>query len=124
MKSKISKLIELSEKNVELCPWCKEKSSGFYFTQLKSEIEELENAFKNNDLDNIEEEIGDVLWDTITLVLICEREKKVDSTKIITRVLEKFERRKPWLLTGQKVTREESGRIWDEAKKLEKSSKK
>lgn len=124
MKSNILQLLELIQKNASSCPWCIEKSSDYYFDRLKGEVGELQEAFKKNDLDNIEEELGDVLWDTLTLALICERENKINSSKVISRVLEKFARRKPWLISGQKVTKEESARIWVEAKKLEKEQKK
>ncbi len=119
----LNELIELSKKNVTKCPWCKEKTQETYFPLLMDEIKELKAAFKNNDLDNLEEELGDILWVTLTLIYICERDKKVDSDKVIKRVLEKFKSRKPWLLTGEPVSREEAGRIWEDAKKKEKGRK-
>ncbi|MBI5223705.1 hypothetical protein HY990_04755 [Candidatus Micrarchaeota archaeon] len=123
MKSKIIELIDLSRKNTEICEWCKDQSSRDYLARLKDEVAELELAFKNNDLKNIEEELGDVLWDTITLAYICEREGKLKSDAVISGVLAKFARRKPWLIRGEKVSKEEAGRIWVEAKRKEKEQK-
>lgn len=119
----LGELVSLSKKNVSLCPWCSVKPSLEYFKFLKDEISELEDAFKNNDFDNVEEELGDVLWVILTLTLICEREKKVQSEKVIDRVLDKFAKRKPWLLKNQKVTSDEAVKIWNEAKKKEKEAK-
>ena len=119
----ISSLISLSKKNLSVCPWCSVKPSLEYFKFLKDEIVELEEALKKDDLDNIEEELGDVLWVTLTLILICEREKKVQSEMLVDRILKKFIGRKPWLLTNEKVTSDEAVKIWNEAKKKEKEAK-
>lgn len=116
----IHELLMLSRKNIHKCPWCKEKTPENYFTLLKEEITELEIAFKNNDLENVKEEIGDVLWDTISLLYVCERDKNVKPNEVLLAVLKKFKTRKPWLLTDQAVTQEEASRIWQEAKKKEK----
>ena len=120
MKSKFSFLLDFTKLNVENCPWCNTKKSDYYFERLKEEVDELSDALEKKDFDNTEEEIGDVLWDTLTLIYILEKEGKVDSKRVIDRLIEKFDRRKPWLLKGEKVTSQEASRIWNEAKSLEK----
>ena len=120
---KIHDVIALSKKNVAKCPWCKQKTAEQYVTFLKDEIAELEEAFQNNDLKNIEEELGDVLWSALTLAYLCERDKRIKPDVIISRVLEKFKLRKPWLLTDETVTLDNASRIWEAAKKKEKAKR-
>lgn len=123
MKKHLPEFIDLLEKNLTVCPWCSKKSSTEYFEFLKNEVFELETAIKNSDSQNIEEELGDVLWVTLTLILMCEREKIVQSDLVVSRVIKKFLARKPWLLSGEKVTSDQAIKIWNDAKKKEKEKK-
>lgn len=123
MKTHFPNLFDLSKKNLALCDWCNQKSSLEYLKLLKDEISELEQAFQKSDFDNIEEELGDVFWDLLILSLICEKEGKVNANRIIPRILEKFSNRKPWLISGELVTREQAAKIWVAAKLKEKMDK-
>ena len=120
MKRETSKLIDLARKNLELCEWCAQKTPEQYFEHMKKEVKELEEAFLKNDFDNVEEELGDVIWVCFVLAYLCERDKKIKTTKVIERILKKIATRKPWLIEGKKVSAEEADRIWNEAKKKEK----
>lgn len=59
---------------------------GYALKDLKSEVTELARAVKNVDLENIEEEIGDVLFSCVNI----SRFFKIDSEKSLTKSIEKF----------------------------------
>ncbi len=113
-------LINLSERNIRLCPWCGERSSSQFLKEVVGEVEELRQAFISKDYDNVKEEIGDIIWDLLTLSHICEKEGKFSSESVPRSILNKIENRKPWLIRGEKVSKEDAERIWKEAKKREK----
>ena len=89
-----------------------------------SEIEELKEAYEKNDVKNIKEELGDVFYDSLFLLLLAEKENAMNIEEIIKDVREKIERRKPYLFQDMKVdTKEEALKIWNEIKQKEKEMK-
>lgn len=120
-EGKFARLVSISQLNVNVCPWCSERTSDEYLNELLGEMNELKTAFDKNDNFNIEEEIGDILWDAINLAHICEKERRISSDAVIERILKKIENRKPWLIEGRSVTKDEAARIWNDAKKREKA---
>ncbi|MEK6981670.1 MAG: MazG nucleotide pyrophosphohydrolase domain-containing protein [Candidatus Micrarchaeota archaeon] len=123
MKDSLNSLLEIVKKNVAVCEWCNTQTSDMHLVKLKEEITELELAIKNNDLENAKEEMGDVIWDALILAYIFEREAKFKAKDSVDNVIRKIYNRKPWLLKGEKVSREEAVRIWVEAKAKEKMEK-
>jgi len=120
MIKKILETIELTEKNLNLCPWIQSMNTRSYANELFNEVEELKEAFKKNDIENIKEELGDVLWDAIVLAHLAQREGLFSASDVIHDVNEKIKRRKPFLLNGDRVTIEEVSAMWQEAKRKEK----
>jgi uncharacterized protein YabN with tetrapyrrole methylase and pyrophosphatase domain len=88
--------------------------------RLKMEIRELEKAKTKNE---IMDEAGDVALTAIKLIFMISREHKISKRKIISNYHEKMKRRKPFVLKGEKVSLEESKRLWAEAKRHEKKGK-
>ena len=100
--------------------------NGFYekpnassrFKYLYSEIEEFKNAVKNNDRQNMEEEIGDVIFDAILLADYY----KINPTKALEQTNEKLSSR---LSLAQKYAKKplieytfnERMQFWEQAKK-------
>lgn len=120
MEEHLIRLVALSKKNVKDCPWCREKSSEACLKELESELGELRTALKKEDRENAKEEMGDVLWDALTLAYKCEKERKFTAKEAVERILKKIENRKPWLIKGERVSKKEAVRIWKERKKREK----
>lgn len=114
----LNDLLEIVDLNTELCPWFSSSSSEDFFNELKGEIKEVENFYSRK---NLEEELGDVLWDYLMLIQKLEDEKKIKRENVISEIIDKIKRRKPYLLTGEKVTLETAHKIWIEEKKREKS---
>lgn len=123
MKDSLNSLLEIVKKNVEVCEWCQSQTSDEHLKKLKEEIQELEDAIKNQDYENAKEEMGDVIWDALILAYIFEREAKFKAKDSVDNIIKKISNRKPWLIKGEKVSREEAVRIWVEAKAKEKMEK-
>lgn len=116
----LNELVEFVKKCAASCPWCKEQTVESYIGQVKSELDELQQAILEKDSRNISEELGDLLWDVVMIVHIAEHKGILDSRKVMESVTEKMKRRKPYIVSGKEVTIGEAMRIWNEQKHLEK----
>jgi len=107
----------------------KKSYSGREFTlesksdKLLGEIQEIKLALENNDIENLKEELGDVLWDLFGLIIIAEEKGDFSAEDVVNDSINKLKRRKPWMFQDKQVTREEEFRIWSEVKKKEKSER-
>ena len=119
MERQFEEFVKLARKTLAECPWASLQDVRSYVQQLSSEAEEVKAAVANGDYGNLKEELGDLFWDTLMVMLIAEKEGKFKSTEPIVALVEKMKRRKPFLFTGQKVTLEEAERMWAEAKARE-----
>jgi len=124
MKESFEELFDVLKKNRKYCPWVSKVSSEEYSKEILEEAKEVVDAIKNKDYDNLEEEIGDLLWDVITIAIIAEEEGKIKSKEIIKRVIQKMKERKPHIFEEKKVSIEEANKIWHEAKAKQKGNKK
>lgn len=110
--------LKLSRKK---CPWAKEHILSQHLNDLRSEIDEVEQALKKKDDLNLKEELGDVFWDTLYMLVIAEEEKGFNIKEIIENARAKQIRRKPWVFGNVKVnSKEEAIKLWNEIKKKEK----
>lgn len=96
-------------------------SAGDIFHKIDEEVQELKDAIKNQDLGNIEEEMGDILFTCINL----SRHLKIDAETALRKANRKFEtrfRKMENLAAAQQtrlgdVTQEKLELFWQEAKK-------
>ena len=123
MEKELDEFVKLARKTLAECPWASLQDVKSYVKQLSSEAEEVRAAVANNDTENLKEELGDLFWDTLVVMLIAEKEKLFDAKEPLLSLIEKMKRRKPFLFTGQKVTLEEAERLWSEAKTKENADK-
>lgn len=66
------------------CPWDREQSSADFARFLKDESEELQDAFRASDNENIAEEVGDCLFTLLASAAAAEEEgrfKMIDALK-------------------------------------------
>ena len=119
---KINQLIELVKKCRENCPWCKEQTVETFLKHVISEAEELKEALKSKNKEDIKGEIGDLVWDSIMLLHVAKH-MGIEPDDVIDSVNKKMMRRKPYIVTGQKVTIQEDEQIWKEAKEQEKKKR-
>ncbi|MFH1589507.1 MAG: MazG nucleotide pyrophosphohydrolase domain-containing protein [archaeon] len=110
--------IKLCDKRSE---WMKQMSVRDRIQELKKETEELIEAFDNNDVENVKEELGDVLWDALSLMVMAERDEIIKGNKAIRENIQKIKDRMPWLAEDRHVSVEEELRVWNEIKKEQKN---
>lgn len=122
MKIALQEMAELTEKSLELCPWIATQNIESYANELFNESQELKIALENNDIQNIKEEIGDILWDALVLAKVAEREGLFSAQDVVMHLNAKIKRRKPFLLSGEKISIEEATKLWAHAKQQEKTS--
>ena len=105
------------------CPWDSKQTPQSISKYLQEETSELLNAIENNDIENICEEIGDVLYILLMLIEIFQDNNQFSYEKTILTINEKLIRRHPHVFAGHVVTGEEELRQqWQLIKKLEKKS--
>ena len=113
----VEELIDIIERSLKKCPWLEKQNIESLLDALTSEVEEVKEAIKRKDLTNLEEEIGDLIYDAFLVGAVAERDHGVDLKRAIQRVVEKVSHRKPWLFWDRKISLEEAERIWKERKK-------
>jgi len=106
------------------CPWAKKQGLAAQLAELESEVKELKAALLKKDPENIREEYGDVVWDTLMFGVIAEEKGLFKIKGAVEGAHAKLVRRKPWVFGGEKVgTSAEAVRRWNEIKALEKQGK-
>ncbi len=120
MEEGFGEFAKLARKTLTECPWASLQTVQDYSKQVASEAREVMAAIERNDFENLKEELGDLFWDTLMVMLIAEKEGLFKSTEPMAALIEKMRRRKPFLFTGQKVTLADAEKMWAEAKAKEK----
>jgi|TARA_Y100000991_G_scaffold215705_1_gene207641 uncharacterized protein YabN with tetrapyrrole methylase and pyrophosphatase domain len=105
------------DKTIEKCKWIQSLNSSTAIYSIKEELKEVIEALKKNDDDNLEEEIGDLLFTVVLFGKISEKEGKVNFQKSINRINEKIIKRSPHVF-GDKIanTPKEASDLWNEIK--------
>jgi len=123
-KEKFAKLLDDVQKTLEECPWCKEQTLDSLKEEPSKEAKELKEAIEKKDFKNIKEEIGDLIYDTVLIALVAEKQGILTLKDVIHDVNEKIRRRKPWCFGGDKVNDSaEALQRWHEIKRKEKEKK-
>jgi tetrapyrrole methylase family protein / MazG family protein len=104
------------------CPWDKKQTCNSLMKHLQSECEELLTAIKNDDPNNICEELGDLLY---IIIMISEINKDLglfELADVIRAINEKLVRRHPHVFAGQAYENEEQlAAQWQAIKAKEKN---
>ena len=106
-------------------PWVKQQTFIKHLDELKKEVQEVEGAISIGDKNNLEEELGDVLFDVLMLIKISEEEYEFKLKNISKLICQKIVRRKPYIFGDEKAeTPEEACKIWKKIKEEEKLNSK
>lgn len=108
----IDKLIEIAKRKSEIDKdnsWY--QGSSTYLVEIKKEVDEVVEEIPKDRLCYLEDELGDVLWDYLSIVLSLGKEKGVRLESIIERACRKYEER---------ISAIENGISWDEIKQKQK----
>jgi len=120
----IKEMLEMVDQNYLKCPWVKTRKAEQHIIELTNEIDEVKLAMEKNDMANLTEELGDVLWDAMMLIKMCKEEKGINSAEVIEIIKQKMKRRKPYVYGNEKAeTPEEASIIWNRVKKEEKNQR-
>jgi tetrapyrrole methylase family protein / MazG family protein len=106
------------------CPWDKKQTIVSLTKYLQEEFDELLLAINNNDMDNLCEEAGDLLFLILMLAEINSEHKVFEIKDVLDTINEKLIRRHPHVFAGVQVKDEEALRKqWQMIKAEEKSKK-
>jgi tetrapyrrole methylase family protein/MazG family protein len=125
--SNFEKLLELTKKlrGPNGCPWDRSQTFESLIKDFHEEADELSEAIKNKDMDNLEEELGDVCFSLALIMQIGMDEKLFTPKSIFERICKKIIARHTWVFGDDKVeTAEEALELWKKnKKKLKEKSK-
>ena len=106
------------------CPWDKKQNAKTMVFYLLEEAYELVDAIYNDDIDNIKEELGDVLFQLIFINRLYEEKKRFTFSDVIDVNCNKMITRHPHVFENLKVKNiAEIKANWDKIKKKEKTHK-
>ncbi|MEM5947735.1 nucleoside triphosphate pyrophosphohydrolase [Spirochaetia bacterium 38H-sp] len=105
------------------CPWDKKQTPMTMLDALWEEVAELNIAIVNSDIENIEEEIGDVILVLFMIIQIYKEQSQLDYENIFIKLNNKLIRRHPHVFGKEKAsTAEEALTHWNKEKRKEKKA--
>jgi tetrapyrrole methylase family protein/MazG family protein len=103
------------------CPWDREQTIESIKDCVVEEAQELVDAINNNDIENIEEEMGDLMFCLILMAQIAKEDGKFDMGTVLEKNAEKIISRHTWVFGTDKAdTPEEAVELWLKNKAKEK----
>ncbi|WP_413283422.1 MazG nucleotide pyrophosphohydrolase domain-containing protein [Vibrio sp. MA40-2] len=81
-----------------------------YIDEIKNEIDEVVEELPQGRVCYLEDELGDVLWDYLNMLVALEQEKGINVASVLQRACNKYE---------QRVSGIEAGKQWQEIKALQ-----
>ena len=106
------------------CPWDKRQTVASLTKYLQEEFEELMLAISNNDLNNLCEEAGDMMFLIVMLAEISDDNNSFNTVDVLNNINEKLIRRHPHVFAGVQIDDEDAlKRQWQRIKDEEKSKK-
>ncbi|MDR1417944.1 MAG: hypothetical protein LBI80_02120 [Endomicrobium sp.] len=107
------------------CVWDKEQTHESLIKHLFSETREVKKAIENKDMQNLEEELGDILLQVVFHAKIAKENKDFDIVSVIKKLNKKLIRRHPHVFGNCKAkTVKDVEAIWKNIKVKEKVLKK
>ena len=123
LEQELNELVAVLEKCKAYCPWTHEQSVESYAPHVLEEAKELLEAIEKKDFENLKEELGDILWDTLMVAHIAQDKGMLKVEDVIRGIIEKMKRRKPFVFDGRSVSIAEAQQLWEEVKEKEKKEK-
>lgn len=87
--------------------------SETYLSEIKNEVEEVIEEIPKQRNCYLEEELGDVLWDYLSILLALEKESGINISPVLSRACTKYEER---------ISGIESGQLWADIESKQKAS--
>ena len=106
------------------CPWDKHQDHKSLIPYMFSEANEVKQAIRKQDWENLKEELGDLLLQIVFHSQIAKEKGIFDISDVIHGINSKLRRRHPHVFGGKKLrTPEEVYVQWEEIKRREKLNK-
>ena len=126
MKKSFEDLVELSKflRSPEGCPWDREQTLNTLRTFILEEAHEVIQAIEMNDIEELKEELGDLLYEILFASQICNEEGKFTVEDVVNQLYYKLVRRHPHVFGEDKAKdAEEAVKRWHGEKLKEKTRK-
>lgn len=126
MHHKFKTLLEISAKlRAEGgCPWDRQQTLETMKPLLLEETQEVVEALDKGDMENLEEEIGDLLFCLVMMSQIAHETKKFNMGTVLEKIAKKLIDRHTWVFGDDKAeTAEEALALWKKNKLTEKAKK-
>jgi len=134
MKKKLDKTGEKEFKELVLvmrrllakdgCPWDRAQTHSSLLKYLREEADEVAQAVKKSDWKNLEEELGDLLLQSVFHAELARLSGRFGIGGVISGITKKLIRRHPHVFGGKKLrTPEQVVTQWNKIKKIEKGGK-
>lgn len=106
------------------CPWDREQTHESLTPYAIEEAHELEQAIENKDTENIKEELGDLLFQSVLHAQLADEDKKFSIDDVLKHLNHKMVTRHPHVFSSTEVKgAEEVVKNWEELKAQEKGHK-
>lgn len=107
------------------CPWDKKQTHKSLLKYLHQETEEVANAIRSKDWDNLKEELGDLLLQVVFHAELASRSGRFDIFDVLKSINSKLVKRHPHVFGSLKFsTPQQVLREWNKIKDKEKKVKK
>jgi len=104
------------------CPWDREQTIQSLMKCIEEEAEEVIEAVQKDDLENLKEELGDLLFNIAMVMNIAEEKEYFTTEEVFEAIQEKIISRHTWVFGDDKVeTAEEALALWKKNKEKERS---
>ena len=101
----------------EGCPWDREQTMETMVEHLREESEEVVQAVENDDMDNLEEELGDFILQGVFYAQIAREEGLFDIEDVLERLNRKLVQRHPHVFGEEEAQNaEEAIEQWENVK--------
>jgi len=106
------------------CAWDRKQNFNSYYKYVLEEANEIKQAIKKKDFEELKEELGDLLWNILFLSQMAKEKKLFDINDVMNYSLKKMIRRHEHVF-GKKKTKNIKKIIknWNKIKRKEKSEK-
>lgn len=106
------------------CPWDKSRKIDDMAKYIKDESQEVAQAFKAKDYKNLQEELGDILFNIVLTAQIADEMGKFDISDVLKEIDAKIRSRHTWVFGKDRAhTPEEALEMWKRNKEIEKLAK-
>ncbi len=116
MEKWLKELMEMIQKNDEYDPWIDNVDLSEALKTVEEELQELKESLENDEMEGMVEEIGDLIWTAMLLILVAKRSMEIDPEDVVLRLKKKMKARKPYIFEGYKPSLGVARKIWKEAK--------